>query len=147
MMKRHVQKWYIKCIQFFSPIETITSTARPVAQPLWNNVGRPVWNSVGRPLWNRVGEPAWRYLGRPVWRYLVRPVCSLTSSLLSVALLMLYHLIWTYCLRHIVKACTFVTRKMLSTARAVVVKMVVWEVGLFSRYCRFLIKPEGLVSA
>lgn len=146
-MKRHVQKWYIKCIQFFSPIETITSTARPVAQPLWNNVGRPMWTSVGRPVWNRVGEPAWRYLGRPVWRYLVRPVCSLTSSLLSVALLMLYHLIWTYCLRHIVKACTFVTRKMLSTARAVVVKMVVWEVGLFSRYCRFLIKPEGLVSA
>uniref|UniRef100_A0A8W8LT56 SUN domain-containing protein n=1 Tax=Magallana gigas TaxID=29159 RepID=A0A8W8LT56_MAGGI len=117
-------------------IETITSTARPVAQPLWNNVGRPMWTSVGRPVWNRVGEPAWRYLGRPVWRYLVRPVCSLTSSLLSVALLMLYHLIWTYCLRHIVKACTFVTRKTLSTARAVVVKMVVWEVGLFSRMSR-----------
>uniref|UniRef100_K1QS52 Unc-84-like protein A n=1 Tax=Magallana gigas TaxID=29159 RepID=K1QS52_MAGGI len=117
-------------------IETITSTARPVAQPLWNNVGRPMWTSVGRPVWNRMGEPAWRYLGRPVWRYLVRPVCSLTSSLLSVALLMLYHLIWTYCLRHIVKACTFVTRKTLSTARAVVVKMVVWEVGLFSRMSR-----------
>lgn len=49
---------------------------------------------------------------------------------------MLYHLIWTYCLRHIVKACTFVTRKTLSTARAVVVKMVVWEVGLFSRMSR-----------
>lgn len=114
-------------------IETITSTARPVAQPLWNHVGRPVWTSVGRPVWNRVGEPAWRYLGRPVWRYLVRPVCSLTSSVLSVVLLMLYHLIWTCCLRHIVKACTVVTRKMLSTARSVIVKMIVWEVGLFSR--------------
>lgn len=122
-----------KVYSIFFPIETITSTARPVAQPLWNNVGRPMWTSVGRPVWNRVGEPAWQYLGRPVWRYLVRPVCSLTSSLLSVALLMLYHLIWTYCRRHIVKACTFVTRKTLSTARAVVVKMVVWEVGLFSR--------------
>lgn len=117
-------------------IETITSTARPVAQPLWNHVGRPVWTSVGRPVWNRVGEPAWRYLGRPVWRYLVRPVCSLTSSVLSVVLLMLYHLIWTCCLRHIVKACTVVTRKMLSTARSVIVKMIVWEVGLFSRMSR-----------
>lgn len=117
-------------------IETITSTARPVAQPLWNHVGRPVWTSVGRPVWNRVGEPAWRYLGRPVWRYLVRPVCSLTSSVLSVVLLMLYHLIWTCCLRHIVKACTVVTRKMLSTARSVIVKMIVWEVGFFSRMSR-----------
>lgn len=117
-------------------IETITSTARPVAQPLWNHVGRPVWTSVGRPVWNRVGEPAWRYLGRPVWRYLVRPVCSLTSSVLSVVLLMLYHLIWTCCLRHIVKACAVVTRKMLSTARSVIVKMIVWEVGLFSRMSR-----------
>lgn len=117
-------------------IETITSTARPVAQPLWNHVGRPVWTSVGRPVWNRVGEPAWHYLGRPVWRYLVRPVCSLTSSVLSVVLLMLYHLIWTCCLRHIVKACAVVTRKMLSTARSVIVKMIVWEVGLFSRMSR-----------
>lgn len=117
-------------------IETITSTARPVTQPLWNNVGRPVWTSVGRPVWNRVGEPAWRYIGKPVWRYLVRPVCSLTSSVLSVVLMMLYHLIWTYCLRHIVKACTFVTSKSLSTGRSIIMKMFVWEVGLFSRMSR-----------
>ncbi|XP_062615368.1 uncharacterized protein LOC134277098 isoform X3 [Saccostrea cucullata] len=106
-------------------IETITTAARPVTEPVWNTVGEPIWNHVGRPVWNHVG--------RPVWRYVCRPLLSLTSRVVSTVLLLLYHLIWTSTLRHLVNGCAFVTRKTLSAAQSVFVQMFVWEVGVFSR--------------
>nr|XP_022315517.1 SUN domain-containing protein 2-like isoform X2 [Crassostrea virginica]XP_022315519.1 SUN domain-containing protein 2-like isoform X2 [Crassostrea virginica]XP_022315520.1 SUN domain-containing protein 2-like isoform X2 [Crassostrea virginica] len=109
-------------------IETLANTAKPVAQPVWNHVGQPIWS--------RVGNPVWQYLGRPVWRYLGRPICSIISRLLSTVLLLVYHLIWTYSLRYIVTGSTSVSRKMLRASRFVMVKIFIWEMGIFSRMSR-----------
>ena len=116
---------YIVTLAHYSIIETLANTAKPVAQPVWNHVGQPIWS--------RVGDPVWQYVGRPVWRYLGRPICSIISRLLSTVLLLVYHLIWTYSLQYIVTGSTSVSRKMLRASRFVMVKIFIWEMGIFSR--------------
>ncbi|XP_061192438.1 uncharacterized protein LOC133200688 [Saccostrea echinata] len=110
-------------------IETISTAARPVAEPVWNNIGEPVWNHVGRPVWNRVGKPVWTYVCRPLW--------SLTSKVLSSVLLLLFHLIWTSTLQHLVNGCAFATQKTLSAAQSVLVQLIIWEIRFFSRMSYF----------